>query len=371
MMLETLYHQRHINPLPSGQPVLGQDKHVYVHGGGFGLGTEVIADPIWARILQEVEPETYRNCDAVLNGSKRILDARAAGKIIFLLENSPVASAYARLKIGSHFTPELDIWIDPATPRVDRAKVTHGSVFAVYLSHLPATEQTIFHRLLQQSHRVSEWFTKYSLALTKALEAKRVHLGDLQIRQVCIDVKSPWTTPRDVRNFITEFQQITQVNVKYVGSFNINQISDLPTGSGGILFFHGLWDLEQALKQHKILPERVMFNGADLLNPGPVVNHTALNKLERLVTQNSLHVGIYIQETDAAEEAVQLLIREVQTKPDLFKGGFVLGGRSDGKTPNMLKGYGQGPQKPVLSQGWLAQIIQVVRDVYRRIFNNT
>jgi hypothetical protein len=320
-------------------------------------------------ILQEVEPENYRNCDAVLDGSKRILDAKAAGKIILLLENSPVASAYARLKIGSHFTPELDIWIDPATPRVNNAKVTHGSAFAVYLSHLPATEKTIFHHLLKQSYQVNEWFTKYSQALTKALEAKKQTLSDLQIQQVCIDVKSPWTAPEDVKNFVTEFQSSTQAKARYVGSFNGKQISDLPTGSEGILFFHGLWDLRQAFRDRKGLPNHVMFNGADLLDPGPVVNQAAIDMLDKIVKDHSLHVGIYIQEMDAAEEAVQLLIREVQTKPEVFKGGFVLGGRSDGKTPKMLKGFGEGMQKPVLSQGWLAKIISAVRDVYRRIIS--
>jgi hypothetical protein len=48
-MLDSLFNQRHINPLPTDTPVLEQDKQIYVHGGGFGLGTEVIADPAGGR----------------------------------------------------------------------------------------------------------------------------------------------------------------------------------------------------------------------------------------------------------------------------------------------------------------------------------
>jgi hypothetical protein len=156
------------------------------------------------------------------------------------------------------------------------------------------------------------------------------------------------------------------MHVEAVGSFKWDQVKNLKTlvptqevhveglnkksydtPVEPVLFFHGI---EESKKLGGVLGKQVldayeqdgaasdqtvMFNGGFLL----VTNHgiksgdgrysvwdKAVERLERVRKRRNLRVGIYVQEYGIDAEAVDVLVKLVNSKPDLFEIGFAWGG---------------------------------------------
>jgi len=405
---EILTPSRHIDPMPDERESLSEQTHTYIHGVGLGLGLEVVADPFWGNLLKTLEPQLYADCDKVLTANNRVLDDPTASKIALLMENSPVLAAYSRVKIGPKFTPEIDVWLDPTDPsNMSLNKVGHPNLLTMIVSRIPYIGQKalnfiFFGNNIKKAYSVKLWFDKYKAAMEeifKQMESNRFHAVCLDIKApwstakddgeferevakheaaleefnqlftrmesnrfhaVCLDIKSPWSTAKDVSEFVIGFLNKFHERVQFVGTFDRRQIDDLTREISGILFFHSIWDIEQAAKKEG-LHENIGFNGADLLiieNDILKVNEKTLERLRQIQVQYpEINIMIYVQENNLDESASKLLIGLVNHNPGLFKFGFALGLDHSGHTARMIKGKGCGGQRFLMTESWLTTCI--------------
>lgn len=339
---------RHVHPLESS--VMLQDGlHPYVHGGGFGIATEILAESSLADVLKTLEPHRFMQCDRILDKHKRVLNATCAKEITLSMENSPVIAALAQIKLG--VTPlEWDVWLDPKEPQSPRrAFVEHGSVFATLLGKFPFMRSYF----LKSAPSVTEWMDIYKAAISRfnALSNRKIE----EMPSVCLDIKSVWSTADDIDRFVRALKQTFQINVCYVGSFSYRQIAQVRESST-ILFCHAVWDLQKKVDSG-CFPKRLMLNGADL------EERSHLEILRETVDKHQLEVGIYVQEPEAGTEAVQRLIQMVNSEPELFKLGFALGNSRDGCSARMIKGSGAGVQKILLTNSILPRMQRVITQI--------
>lgn len=336
---------RHIHPLESSVMLRGS-LHPYAHGGGFGIATEILADPSLADVLKTLEPHRFMQCDRILNKHKRVLNATCAKEIMLSMENSPVIAALAQIKLG--VTPlEWDVWLDPEEPQSPkRAVVEHGSVFATLLGKFPFMRSYF----LKSAPSVTEWVHIYKAAIFRfnALSNRKIK----KMPSICLDIKSIWSTADDINYFIRTLKQTFQIDVCYVGSFSYRQIAQV-TESKTILFCHAVWDLQRKVESG-CFPKILMLNGADLLEK------SNLETLREIVNKHQLEIGIYVQEPESETNAVQRLIQLVNSEPKLFKLGFALGNSKDGRSSGMIKGSGAGVQKVLLTNGVLPKMHRVI-----------
>lgn len=349
---------------------LGAGKHTYAHGGGFGFAIEMLADPKWADVLGTQEPELYNKCRDLLKENKGVLDEETAAKVILLMENSPVLSAYARAALGDGFTPELDVWIDYEKPEnAQAAKVVHGNLFVNLLLKISLIGPWILNHSflvtdIANAPSLEEWYRKYRTALSQMGGGTDTH----KIAGICLDIKSPWSTAADVFVFATHVEALLDTKVKFVGSFDKLKLSALRGSITAVEFFHGIWDLEAASENG--IFQCVMFNGADLLvrsgekEKAFVINEKSLARLRSIHDSfPESKIGIYVQETDLGSRACCLLNGLVEKEPDLFELGFALGGATDSRLPRMLKGRGAGIQQIMLSDGFYLKALRVLRGI--------
>jgi hypothetical protein len=338
----------HIHPLESSV-MLRDDLHPYVHGGGFGIATEILADPSLADVLKTLEPRRFMQCDRILDKHKRVLNATCAKEITLSMENSPVIAALAQIKLG--VTPlEWDVWLDPKKPQSPkRAVVEHGSVFATLLGKFPFIRSY----LLKSAPSVTEWIHIYKAAISRfnALSNRKIE----EMPSICLDIKSVWSTADDINCFVRVLKQTFEINVCYVGSFSYQQIAQV-TESKTILFCHAVWDLQKKVESGSF-PKMLMLNGADL------EERSHLKILREIVDKHQLEIGIYVQEPEAGTEAVQSLIQMVNSEQELFKLGFALGNSRDGRSARMIKGSGAGVQKILLSNSVLPRMQRVITQI--------
>lgn len=320
---------RHTHPLEPSV-VLREDRHPYVHGGGFGIATEVLAHSSLAEVLLELEPRRFKQCDHILDREERVLNAASARKITLVMENSPVVAALAQVKFGP-IPLEWDLWLDPEKPEsLEKAAIEHGSPFATVFGKLPFT-RAIF---LKSAPSVFQWVSTYNQAMGR-------FNSEHKIPPLCLDIKSPWSTANDINLFIQNLKQTLQIDVRYVGSFSNRQIAEI-NGPEKILFCHAVWDLKKNIKSGHF-PKALMLNGADL------EERSNLDALRNIADTHQLKIGIYVQEPEAGTSAVQRLIDMVNREPELFSLGFALGNGGDGRAPRMIKGSGAGVQQILLT----------------------
>jgi len=325
----------HINPTID-PVILKKDLQPYVHGGGYGIATEILANPYFADVLKALEPSLYQSCDTILNKHRRVLNASSAKSITLAMENSPVVAALARFKLG--LVPlEWDIWLDPDDPSsVNKAVILHGSVFAFVFGKFSSTRNYF----LKSAPSVTRWVEVYNEAICKFNHLSKDNIQG--IPSICLDIKSPWSTAKDVNLFVQALNVNLNINVSYVGSFSFRQIEEV-SGPKRILFTHALWDLKKKVASGSF-PRSLMLNGADLQEDSD------LGALLQIQKKCDVEFGLYIQEPEAGTDAVQRLIKLVNDNPKLFSLGFALGNRRDGRSARMIKGSGAGVQKPLLTR---------------------
>ncbi|KXZ47420.1 hypothetical protein GPECTOR_35g858 [Gonium pectorale] len=89
--------------LDLGSP-LSRPLHCYGHGGFMGAALSMLADPVWATLLEAVERKDDERLQAYLAGlSGLVEDSRAPAELLRLmlvLENSPVLCAYGLVRSG-------------------------------------------------------------------------------------------------------------------------------------------------------------------------------------------------------------------------------------------------------------------------------
>jgi len=334
---------RHIHPLaPSA--MLPKDLHPYVHGAGFGIATEILADATLADLLRTLEPRRFEVCDQILNQENRVLNANSAKKITLAMENSPVVAALAQVKCGQ-VPLEWDIWLDPEEPwSLNKARIEHGSVFATLLGKF----SFLRNYFLKSAPSVSSWVETYS-------QARRSFSHIEKLPPLCLDIKSAWSTARDIDLFVQNLKETLQIDVCYVGSFSYRQIAEIK-GAEKILFCHAVWDLKKNVESGHF-PKSIMLNGADL------EEETNLDELRKIAKEHQLKIGVYVQEPEAGTAAVQRLIEMVNKEPELFSLGFALGNSRDGRAARMIEGSGAGVQKTVLTNGVVTKMKRVIERI--------
>ncbi len=340
-----ILNSRHVDPLA---PLvnLREDLHPYLHGSGFGMGTEVLADPSSAEVLKKIEPNRFMECNGILDKYERVLNGSCAKQITLCMENSCVVAALAQLRIGL-IPLELDVWIDKKEPgSLEKAVIGHGSVFAILFGKLPFMRNFF----LKTAPSVTKWINGYKTAAScfNALSNRKIE----GMPSVCLDVKSVWSTANDIDCFVRALKRKFQINVRFVGSFSHRQIAQV-TESETILFFHGLWDLQRSVELG-CFPKMLMLNGADL------EEGARLEILREIVDKYQVEIGIYVQESEADTKTVQCLIEMVNSEPELFKLGFALGNGRDGRSARMIKGSGAGAQQILLTNSILPKMYRMI-----------
>ena len=221
----SVYLHRHINPLetPLKDPdALKKNLHPYTHGGGFGIATEILADPFAATLLHELEPRRFKVCNEILENHDRKLNAASAKKIVLAMENSPVVAALAQIKFGP-IPLEWDLWLDSKNPQSpEQAIVEHGSMRATLFSKFP------FMRCFSKaSSSVSDWIDIYKKALERLKKNHEIEKISIEKIPICLDIKSSWSTAHDINLFIQNIKKEFQINVRYVGSFSYQHLDKI------------------------------------------------------------------------------------------------------------------------------------------------
>jgi hypothetical protein len=340
--------EHHLHPLES--PVMLQiASHPYVHGGGIGIATEILADPFLAKVLEILEPDRFQECDRILDKHHRVLNAASARDIALAMENSPVLAALAQFKLGV-IPLEWDLWLNPQEPQsLDKAFIGHGSLFPMLFRKFPFASLYF----LKSAPSVVDWVNIYREASVR-FNALCQHNIE-KIPSICLDIKSSWSTADDINSFIQSLKKTFQIDVGYVGSFSYRQIAQI-NGPKPILFCHGVWDLKQKVESGYFL-KTLMLNGADL------EEEANLETLRKIAREKQLEIGIYIQEAEAETNTIQRLINLINSEQKLFKLGFALGNSRDGKASRMIKGSGAGRQKLLLTSSILIKMQRVIMQI--------
>ena len=124
------------------------------------------------------------------------------------------------------------------------------------------------------------------------------------------------------------------INVFGVGTFKPEQLAALGDDTRKVTFFHGINDMES--KSAELTPGAdVMFNGGSLLNGGPEylvagrdvyeINQGAYLRLVALQRRLALNIGLYVQESAVAPDAIQKITELVNRNPSVFTRGFAYG----------------------------------------------
>jgi hypothetical protein len=140
-----------------------------------------------------------------------------------------------------------------------------------------------------------------------------------------------------------------------VGTFRHTQLEGLEEGVRPVKFFHALTGLANAGASGALKSgDHVMFNAGSLITKSSsgwfgtgeqsyAVNEGALQTLADLVAQFELNVGLYVQEGDIDEKAVDVIMKMVNRFPHLFKDGFAYGNVT-GRAETETEGTGMGSQ---------------------------
>ncbi|HVV85343.1 MAG TPA: hypothetical protein VHE35_19910 [Kofleriaceae bacterium] len=361
----------------------------YAHGAFMGAAGAFMHDPLWNQIFAAVWKEEWERVS-------KIEDTRTC---MLALENNPVLSAYGECQATQHggqkkgeadpqkagvVPSEWDVWIDKEDPgNLSKTKIAHGSLTTTILQSAPGMKDTTVgynRKDVQNAKNSAQWMEIFgqAIAMYRAGAAPEAGAGDKQpdgraeamqaalkattaeeamatcanfMRKengggLILDVKSTYSTPADINTFIDSLKA-RGIYVMGVGTFRHTQLDGIEEGVRQVKFFHAITGVANAgasggLKQD----DHLMFNAGSLVKQqgqGYVVDEGALQTLSDLVNKFNLYVGLYVQEGDIDEKAVDTIMKLVNRMPHLFKDGFAYGNVS-GKAETETDGSGMGSQ---------------------------
>lgn len=368
----------------------------YAHGAFMGAAGAFMKDPLWNSIFAAVWKSEY---DKV----SKIEDIR---DLMLALENNPVLSAYGECQSTEHagqkkgaadaskagvVPSEWDVWLDPEHPAdLSKVKIAHGNLGTTIMQSAPGMKDTSVgyrRKDVKQSKNSEEWMEIFGKAvmlyrggaadeeqaakqpdgrveaMKRAAEATNAQAAidvciDFMRKEngggLILDVKSTYSTPAQINQFIDVLKG-KGINVIGVGTFRHTQLEGIEEGVRQVKFFHAITGLANAgasggLKQN----DHVMFNAGSLVTKSSsgwfgrgeqsyTVNEAALQTLSDLVAKFNLYVGLYVQEGDVDEKAVDTIMKLVNKFPHLFKDGFAYGNVS-GRAETETEGTGMGSQ---------------------------
>ena len=372
-------------------PVSEVRNQTYAHGGFMGAAGAFMQDPRWSAIFRTLMPAAYERAAKIAEPEKLQLE----------LENNPVLAAYGSVRHlqevtaagpgastpgGAHraLPLEWDVWLPPDPKQVTdlaNVKIAHGNLGTTVAQGVGGEDPVGYARDdVKHSPHAGQWMELFgkAVALYRGepaggdADAKR---RDEQLKQLqagttgdaavgiakeflgaegglILDVKSTYSTPADIAAFV-KFLKGQGINVFGVGTFKPDQLAALGDDTRKVTFFHGINDMES--KSAALTPGAdVMFNGGSLLNGGPEylvagrdvyeINQGAYLRLVALQRRLALNIGLYVQESAVAPDAIQKITELVNRNPSVFTRGFAYGNVS-GSAEGETTGTGMGAQK--------------------------
>jgi len=360
----------------------------YAHGAFMGAAGAFMQDPLWTSIFSAVWKSEYERVS-------KIADTR---EMMLALENNPVLSAYGECQSMEHagqkkgeadtkkagvVPSEWDVWLDKDDPaNLAKVKIAHGNLATTVLQSAPGMKDRVIgynRKDVKESKNSAEWMEIFgkavamyrggaaseeeaakqpdgreaamraALAATSAEEAIAISIDFMRKENgggLILDVKSTYSTPADINAFI-ETLKGRGVNVIGVGTFRHSQLEGLEAGVRQVKFFHALTGLENAGAGGELKKgDHVMFNAGSLIKKNGnawEADADAVRTLAALVAKFELRVGLYVQEGDIDEKAVDTIMKLVNKFPHLFLDGFAYGNVS-GRAETETDGSGMGSQ---------------------------
>ncbi len=361
----------------------------YAHGAFMGAAGAFMQDPQWNQIFQAVWKDEY----------DRVVKIEGTRDAMLALENNPVLSAYGEVQAMGHagqpkgqadpkkagcVPSEWDVWLDKEDPgNLAKTKIAHGNLATTILQSAPGMKDTTvgYNRAdVKGAKNSGQWMEIFGKAVAMyrgggsvdheaadkqppgreaAMQAALAATTAEQAINTCVDfmrkenggglildVKSTYSTPAAINSFIDTLKA-KGINVIGVGTFRHTQLDGIEEGVRQVKFFHAITGVENAganggLKQG----DHLMFNAGSLVRKagnGYVVDDGAVQSLAALVAKFDLYVGLYVQEGDIDEKAVDTIMKLVNKIPHLFKDGFAYGNVS-GRAETETDGTGMGSQ---------------------------
>jgi hypothetical protein len=364
----------------------------YAHGAFMGAAGEFMKDSQWNQIFKAVWPTEFDRISAI----KEIRD------VMLGLENNPVLAAYGECRAlsdkgekkadpthGPVIPQEWDVWLDKENPGdLTKVKIAHGNLPTTVLQGAQKDKVIGYNRDdVKHAKNGAEWMEIFGKsvamfrggvtdtaaadaqpegkheAMTKALAATTADeaigicaqfLSKKNGGGLILDVKSTYSSPQDINTFIDALRT-RGVDVFGVGTFRHTQLDGLEAGVRPVKFFHGITGVANADSDGSLKHgDHLMFNAGSLLDKsgGWVrdvsygINQSAFQTLSTLVAKHDLQVGLYVQEGDVDEKAVDVLVKMVNKFPNLFKDGFAYG-NLNGRAETETEGTGIGSQAPL------------------------
>ena len=368
----------------------------YAHGAFMGAAGAFMNDSQWNQIFAAVWPEEHARVSKI----EEIRD------LMLALENNPVLSAYGECQSMQHagqkkgeadvkkagvVPSEWDVWLDKEDPgNLSKVKIAHGNLGTTVMQSAPGMKDTTVgynRKDVKESKNSAQWLEIFgkaiamyrggaaepeaaekqpqgqsdkmaaALAATNAEEAISIAIDFMRKENgggLILDVKSTYSTSDDINTFI-DVLKARGVNVIGVGTFRHTQLDGIEEGVRQVKFFHAITGLANAGASGGLKSgDHVMFNAGSLVTKSSAgwfgrgeqsytVNEAALQTLSDLVAKFNLHVGLYVQEGDVDEKAVDTIMKLVNKFPHLFKDGFAYGNVS-GRAETETEGTGMGSQ---------------------------
>jgi len=365
----------------------------YAHGAMMGAAGAFMQDPLWNQIFRALWAEEH----------DRIAALKDVKAVMLALENNPILAAYGECKTleqrgeragqadpkAQRVLPqEWDVWLDPTAPGdLSKVKIAHGNFWTTVLQS--ATEgqkdKVVGYGRddVKQAKSGGQWLELFGKAVamyrggaaadgaaaegdrmaamqraaaaTDAATATDLAIDFLRKENgggLILDVKSTYSTPTDINTFIDALQA-KGVHVMGVGTFRHTQLDGLEAGVRQVKFYHGISGVENAAKDGSLKKgDHLMFNGGSLVSKrggwvraeSYAVDEGAFQSLASMVAELDLAVGLYVQEGDVDERAIDVLVKLVNRFPAVFKDGFAYGNLS-GKAETETTGTGMGAQQ--------------------------
>lgn len=362
----------------------------YAHGAFMGAAGAFMNDPTWTQIFQALWPEELA----------RVRSLAGIRDVMLALENNPVLAAYGECRAleqngqqagkadpaqGAVVPQEWDVWLDKEDPgNLSKVKIAHGGFLTTVLQSANKDMQNRvigYHRDdVKGAKNGAEWMEIFGKAIAmyrgggaaaaqggdqhaamqRALETttadaalehclqfmKKEHGGGL-----ILDVKSTYSTPEEINTFIATLEG-KGVNVFGVGTFRHDQLAGIKEGVRQVKFFHGVQGVQNAADKGELHKgDHIMFNAGSLLSKSGGwlraaqygIDQAQFQQLSALQKQCDLAIGLYVQEGDIDEAAVDAVVKMVNKYPWLFRDGFAYGNLS-GKAELETAGSGMGAQ---------------------------
>jgi hypothetical protein len=374
---------------------LDSGRQRYAHGGFMGAAGAMMQDATWSAIYRILMPDHYARAVALDDPPQ----------LMAHMENNPVLAAYGSLRHQQEvagqepgaapdaehraMTLEWDVWLPPDPAGVtdlNQVRIAHGGMVTT-VGEAVAPGFGRGRADVREGPSGSEWMTIFGRAVAMARgggNAVQPPDGrEQQLREIAqttyasqaatltkeylgpngglvLDVKSTYSTAADIAAFV-EMLRSEGINVVSVGTFKFSQLAGV-SREMRTKFFHGLHDLENAIARGRSATpggearesdgvvhggDYVMFNAGALLRHSGArytVDQAAYQHLIAMQQEAHLHVGVYVQETAAAPEAIDQITQLVNARTDVFDLGFAYGNVS-GRADARVSGTGFGSQE--------------------------